>query len=76
MGRGMKGQMKDADRSGARYAVIFGDDELAAGEATVKDLEHGRAGACRARPTGGETGSDDADPPVWRAPDGARRLDG
>jgi histidyl-tRNA synthetase len=36
--RGMKGQMKDADRSGARFAVIVGDDELAAGEATVRDL--------------------------------------
>ena len=41
MGRGMKGQMKDADRSGARYAVIVGDEELAAGEATVKDLTSG-----------------------------------
>ena len=36
--RGMKGQMKDASRSGARYAVIVGDDELAAGEVTVRDL--------------------------------------
>jgi histidyl-tRNA synthetase len=41
MGRGMKGQMKDADRSGARYAVIMGEEELAAGEATVKDLTSG-----------------------------------
>lgn len=41
MGRGMKGQMKDADRSGARYAVILGEDELASGEATVKDLTSG-----------------------------------
>lgn len=41
MGRGMKGQMKDADRSGARYAVILGDEEMAAGEATVKDLTSG-----------------------------------
>jgi histidyl-tRNA synthetase len=40
-GRGMKGQMKDADRSGARYAVILGDAEIAAGEATVKDLASG-----------------------------------
>jgi histidyl-tRNA synthetase len=37
-GRSMKGQMKDAVRSGARYAVIIGESELAAGEATVKDL--------------------------------------
>jgi histidyl-tRNA synthetase len=38
IGRGMKGQMKEADRSGARFAVIIGDEELAAGEATVRDL--------------------------------------
>ncbi|HEY7875179.1 MAG TPA: histidine--tRNA ligase [Actinomycetota bacterium] len=38
MGRSMKGQMKDAVRSGARWAVILGDDELAARAATVKDL--------------------------------------
>lgn len=38
MGRSMKGQMKDASRSGARWAVILGDDELAAGNATLKDL--------------------------------------
>ena len=30
--------MKAADRSGARRAVILGDDELAAGEAQVRDL--------------------------------------
>jgi histidyl-tRNA synthetase len=41
MRRSMKGQMKDAARSGARYAVILGDEERAAGEATIKDLESG-----------------------------------
>ena len=41
MGRAMKGQMKDASRSGARWAVILGDDELAADEASVKDLDSG-----------------------------------
>ena len=41
VGRSMKGQMKDADRSGARFAVIVGDAELAAGEATVRDLVSG-----------------------------------
>jgi len=40
-GRGMKGQMKGADRSGARYAVIIGDDELSAGEATIRDMTSG-----------------------------------
>jgi histidyl-tRNA synthetase len=37
----MKGQMKDADRSGARWALILGSDELASGTATLKDLESG-----------------------------------
>lgn len=41
LGRGMKGQMKDADRSGAAYAVILGDAEIAAGTATVKTLSSG-----------------------------------
>ena len=41
MGRGMKGQMKDASRSGARWAVIVGENELASGTATVKDLDSG-----------------------------------
>jgi histidyl-tRNA synthetase len=40
-GRGLKGQMKDADRSGAATAVIVGEAELAAGRATVKDLATG-----------------------------------
>ena len=35
----MKAQMKAADRSGARFAIILGDDELAAGEAQVRDLQ-------------------------------------
>ena len=34
----MKSQMKKADKSGARYAVILGDDEIQAGEAGVKFL--------------------------------------
>src|SRR5918992_1018156 len=37
----MKGQMKDAARSGARWAVILGSEELRAREATVKDLRSG-----------------------------------
>jgi histidyl-tRNA synthetase len=34
-------QLKQADKAGARWAVILGEDELAAGEATVKDLQAG-----------------------------------
>lgn len=41
--RGMKGAMKGADRSGASYAVILGDRDLAAspGVAQVKELRDG-----------------------------------
>ena len=37
----MKSQFKRADASGARHALIFGADELAAGEVTVKALRDG-----------------------------------
>ena len=40
-GRGLKGAMKSADRSGARYAVVLGERDLAAGVAQVKDLGTG-----------------------------------
>jgi histidyl-tRNA synthetase len=38
-GRSMKGQLKDAARSGARIATIIGDDEVAAGEVALKRLD-------------------------------------
>lgn len=37
----MKKRMAKADASGARFAVIIGDDELAAGEVTLKNLVTG-----------------------------------
>jgi histidyl-tRNA synthetase len=37
-GRSMKSQMKSADRSGARFALIIGSDELSAGTVTVRPL--------------------------------------
>jgi histidyl-tRNA synthetase len=37
-GRSMKSQMKAADRSGARIAVIVGEDEAANGACTVRNL--------------------------------------
>jgi len=37
----MKRRMQKADASGARFAVIIGDDEIARGEATVKNLVDG-----------------------------------
>jgi len=39
-GRSMRSQMKAADRSGARFAAIVGDDEAAAGLVTLRPLRH------------------------------------
>ncbi|HUR51365.1 MAG TPA: histidine--tRNA ligase [Mycobacteriales bacterium] len=39
--RGLKGAMKAADRSGARWAVVVGDRDLEAGVAQLKDLRNG-----------------------------------
>ncbi len=47
----MKSQFKKADASGARHALIFGADELARGEVTVKALRDG-AGAQTGHPLG------------------------
>lgn len=51
----MKSQFKKADASGAAFALIFGADELARGEVTVKALRDG-AGAQQARPLAGVAG--------------------
>lgn len=43
-GEGMgsfKSQFKRADASGARYALVFGQDEIAAGQVTVKSMRDG-----------------------------------
>lgn len=37
-GRSLKAQMKIADKLGARYAVILGEEEVRAGAATVRDM--------------------------------------
>jgi histidyl-tRNA synthetase len=49
-GRSMKSQMKSADRSGARVAVIVGEDEAAAGTVSVRDLRDGSGQVTVARP--------------------------
>jgi histidyl-tRNA synthetase len=43
--RSMKAQMRAASASGARVAVIVGDDEKAAGQVAVRDLESGEQSA-------------------------------
>jgi histidyl-tRNA synthetase len=40
-GRGMRAQFKQADRVGATYAVVLGEDELAQGAVTVRDMASG-----------------------------------
>ena len=52
----MKSQFKKADGSGARFALIFGADELAAGEVTVKALRDG---------AGAQTRQSLAEPAAW-----------
>jgi len=52
----MKSQFKKADASGARFALVFGADEIAAGEVTVKALRDG-AGAQTRQPL--------AEPAAW-----------
>ena len=37
-GRSLKAQMKNADRLGARYSVVLGEDEISAGSATFKNM--------------------------------------
>ena len=49
-GGSMKAQFKRADASGARFALIFGHDELAAGSVAVKPLR-GSPGATAAQAT-------------------------
>ncbi len=39
-GGSLKNQFKRADRSGAHYALVLGDDELASGKIGVKPLRH------------------------------------
>ncbi|HSW17372.1 MAG TPA: histidine--tRNA ligase [Ramlibacter sp.] len=54
----MKSQFKKADASGARHALVFGGDELAAGEVTLKALRDG---------TGAQTRQPIASPQDWAA---------
>jgi histidyl-tRNA synthetase len=40
-GRSVRAGLKRADRAGTRFVVLLGDDELAAGQATLRDLGAG-----------------------------------
>jgi histidyl-tRNA synthetase len=39
-GRSLKAQMKEANRQAAWYTLLLGDDELASGEAPLRDMRH------------------------------------
>ena len=41
LGRSLKAQMKEADRLGSQTVLILGEEELAAGEVTLRDMETG-----------------------------------
>lgn len=40
-GRGLKAQMKYADKIGANYCIVLGDDELEAGRCSFRDMKTG-----------------------------------
>jgi histidyl-tRNA synthetase len=39
--RGLKSQLREAGKRSARFVVILGEDELAAGSVAVRDMEAG-----------------------------------
>lgn len=41
MGRGLRAQMKYADKSGFRYTMVLGDNETESGKAVIKDMVSG-----------------------------------
>ncbi len=41
VGRGLKAQMKYADKKGAEYSVVLGDDEINSGKAILKNMRNG-----------------------------------
>ena len=43
IGRGLKAQMKYADKLGARYTIVVGDNEIETGKARLKDMETGES---------------------------------
>ena len=46
-GRGLKAQMKYADKLGARYVIVVGDNELETGDVQLKDMQTGEVSPAR-----------------------------
>ena len=40
-GRGLKAQMKFADKTGARFTMVLGDNECESGNAKIKNMQSG-----------------------------------
>ncbi|MDR7520890.1 MAG: histidine--tRNA ligase [Armatimonadota bacterium] len=73
LGRDLRGQLRHADRLGARFALVLGEEELAAGSVTLREMASGaqsripradlipaltsRLGVPAPAPTGGEGGA-------------------
>ena len=47
MGRSVKAQMKYANKIGAKYVIVLGEDELQKGEALLKSMHSGKTAAIR-----------------------------
>jgi len=45
--RGLKGSMKAADKRGAKYVIVIGDDELLERQAKIKDMSTGESESIR-----------------------------
>ena len=45
--RGLKGAMKSADKRGARFVLVVGDDDLASGEVKIKEMSTGESTTIR-----------------------------
>ncbi len=73
MSRSGKGQMKQAGRSGAQYAFIVGEGEMAAGTVTVRDM---RSGEERGVPRGEAAGLVTAEGIAGRRPGKDSRREG
>ena len=41
VGRGLKAQMKYANKIGAQFSLVLGDDEIAGGTARLKNMANG-----------------------------------
>jgi histidyl-tRNA synthetase len=41
--KALKGAMKSADKSGAKYSIVLGADEIASGTVALKEMKSGEA---------------------------------